>query len=247
MQKAEYVRMAGRESSYWWHLGRLHIIETYLKQAVRGRAREDVKILNVGCGTGGTIPLLEKYGILTNVDVCDVAIVFMKTYGYEATQVDGVKMPYADESFDLVVAFDVLEHIEEDNAALREWRRVMKQDGSIVITVPAYQWLWTEHDVSLMHFRRYTRPHLRETVAANELRVQRMSHGFVVFLPLIAGFRFLHKLSGRKVTSETSYVDVPIWVNRIFIGMLRTEAILHERMSFPMGTSIIATFRKHVD
>src|SRR4051794_36018604 len=125
MKKNEYATMASKEESYWWHLGRLRIIEVYIKKYTKGRS--GLKILNVGCGTGGTIQLLEKYGELYNVDVSDEAVAFMKKNGYtNVLKVDGTKLPFADNEFDLVVAFDVLEHIKDDTAALKEWKRVMK-------------------------------------------------------------------------------------------------------------------------
>lgn len=246
MQKAEYIRMAERETSYWWHLGRLHLIEAYLKQV--SKSKKPLKILNVGCGTGGTISLLERYGMVDNVDVSDDAIAFTKQRGYSRLKkVDGISLPYEENSYDLVVAFDVLEHIDDDHGALQEWRRVLKDGGMVLITVPAYRWLWTEHDVSLQHFRRYTRKHLRSTLEGANLNVQHLSHAFVVFLPLIVGFRFLHKLSGRATTAETSYVNVAPWINTFFIQILKTEAKFHPRVAFPAGTSIIASSLKHAE
>jgi ubiquinone/menaquinone biosynthesis C-methylase UbiE len=247
MKVAEYTRMAKWEETYWWHLGRLRIIETYLRHALKKRksVKGDPKILNVGCGTGGTIDALEKLGEVDNVDISDDAIRFMKQRGYERiTKVNGIALPFRDKAYDIVGGFDVLEHIEEHEDALREWKRVLKDDGAIVITVPAYQWLWSDHDVSLFHKRRYTTI-LLESVAKNAgLKVEKKSYAIVFSLPLVVGFRTLNKLTGRKVDSETSYVDVPKWVNGLFTQFLYQEATMHRVLSFPMGTTVIATLRK---
>lgn len=243
MKKVEYARMADREKSYWWHLGRLRIIETYLQQATKGKT--DVKILNVGAGTGGTLAMLERYGTVDNVDISDDAIAFIKRLGYDRIKkVDGIKLPYKDKSYDIVGAFDVLEHIEDDQVALKEWHRVLKDDGSILITVPAYQWLWSDHDISLHHFRRYTTSRLKAVAAGASLVPRKLSYAIVFSLPLVVGFRLLNKVIGRETNSETSYVDVPRWVNKLFSGILYAEAKLHRIMPFLAGTSVITSLRK---
>lgn len=244
MKKTEYTRMAERESTYWWHLGRLKIIQTYIERATKG-ARSDLKLLNVGCGTGGTIDMLEQFGLVDNVDISDDAIKFMKQHGYQRiTKVNDIKLPFKDRSYDVVGAFDVLEHIDKQVEALKEWKRVLKDDGAIIITVPAYQWLWTDHDVSLHHKRRYTTKRLAGAAKKAGLKPERKSYAIVFSLPLIVGFRFLNKVRGRKADSETSYVDVPEWVNSAFTKILYGEAKLHRRMGFLGGTSVVAILRK---
>ncbi len=235
--------MSEHEKSYWWHVGRLKIIDEQLaKMFPEGQA----KILNVGCGTGGTIKTIEKYAkSLVNVDVSEEAIKFMKKAGYNAVHIDGTKLPFATGEFDAVVAFDVLEHIEDDEAALKEWRRVIKKDGSVFITVPAYKWLWSGHDESLFHFRRYTAAILRLRAQNAGFKVSKCAYMIVFSLPLVAGFRVLHKALRKKTMSEeTSYVAVPKIVNSTFIGLLNLEAKLQRYGSFPLGTSVIGVFKK---
>lgn len=243
MKTIEYARMAEREQTYWWHVGRLRIIQRYI-QTIKGK-KHDFKILNVGCGTGGTIDMLEQLGSTQNVDISDEAIGFMNQKGYKnITKVDDVELPFKDASFDLVGAFDVLEHIEKDIDALKEWKRVIKPDGAILITVPAYQWLWSGHDVSLYHKRRYTTKLLRERAKIAGLKVEKLSYAIVFSLPLIVGFRLLNKALRRSTDSETSYVDLPGPVNTLFTRALYLEAKLHRVMSFPAGTSVVAVLRK---
>jgi SAM-dependent methyltransferase len=235
--------MAEREKTYWWHLGRLRIIESYLKRIHKEPSK--TKILNVGCGTGGTIDMLEGFGTVDNVDISDDAIDFMKQRGYKRiTKVDDIELPFKDKTYDIVGAFDVLEHIEDEVGALREWGRILKDDGAIVITVPAYQWLWTEHDVSLHHKRRYTTKRLAAAAAEAGLKPEKKSYAIVFSLPLVVGFRFLNKVLGRKTDSETSYVNVPEWANNLFTKLLYGEAKLHGKIRFPFGTSVVTVLRK---
>lgn len=192
MNIVEYERMAHYEKEYWWHIGRLEIIKSYLGIATKSLPVKKTKILNIGCGTGGTIDTLEQYGKVTNVDVSDEAIKFMKQHGYKnIKKVSGIKLPYAANTFDIVGAFDVLEHIKSHEAALKEWRRVLKPGGAIVLTVPAYKWLWSAHDTSLHHFRRYTTTQLADMADDIKLFPMKLSYAIVFSLPLVAGFRFL--------------------------------------------------------
>lgn len=241
MNIAEYSRMAKREQSYWWHVGRLETIDTWLRHHVRPSSR--AKILNVGCGTGGTLPVLEKYGNVTNVDVSPEAIKYMRKNGYKVIKVQDFLLPFKDREFDVVVAFDVLEHIKEHEEALSEWSRVLKKNGAILFTVPAYQWLWSDHDVSLHHHRRYTKKLIRRIKPAS-VSINRSSYFISFSLPMVVGFRFLNKVLGRKSDSETSYVNVPSWVNSLFIKFLWGESGLQKYITFPFGTSVITMMRK---
>lgn len=243
MKQTEYARMAEHEKNYWWHLGRLRIIETYITRAATGKKR--VNVLNVGCGTGGTIDMLEQFGTVDNVDTSTDAIDFMKEHGYQrASQVSGIELIFEDKSYDIVGAFDVLEHIDDQVGALREWSRVLKDNGAIVLTVPAYAWLWSDHDVSLHHKRRYTATRLKLAAREAGLKSEKTSYAIVFSLPLIAGFRLIHKALGRKTDSEASYVNVPNWANTMFTKLLYMEAIAHKHMPFWAGTSVVAILRK---
>lgn len=241
MNIVEYAQMAERERNYWWHAGRLAVIESWLKNWVK--PKKNARILNVGCGTGGTLPVLEKFGKIDNVDVSDEAIKFMEKAGYKVDKVKSHKLPYKDGTYDVVVAFDVLEHIDKHKEALEEWTRVLKKDGAILFTIPAYQWLWSDHDKSLHHYRRYTKKLIRSITPKTGI-IQRMSYYIVFSLPLIVGFRFLNKVTGKKTDSETSYVNVPLFVNSLFTNFLKLEAASHKFTTFPAGTSLIAIIRK---
>ena len=204
-------------------------------------------IVNIGCGTGGTIDMLESFGIVDNVDISNEAIKFMKKRGYQRlTRVADLDLPFKDGSYDLVGAFDVLEHIQDDPRALKEWRRVLRDDGAVVLTVPAYQWLWTDHDVSLHHKRRYTIKSVSKVAEEAGFCVEDASYAIVFSLPLVVGFRFLNKALGRKADSETSYVEVPAFVNKTFTKLLYIEAKMHRIMSFPFGTSVVVVLRKTI-
>ncbi len=243
MEKSEYARLAEYEQSYWWHQGRLEIIQTYMRWASRNTSSS--AILNVGCGTGGTIEMLEKFGTVENVDTSDDAISFAKKLGYtNITKVVDVALPFEDKIYDIVGAFDVLEHIEDHKRALSEWKRVLKDDGAIVITVPAYQWLWSGHDVTMHHWRRYTMKSLIALAAEANLRPEKRSYAIGFSLPLVAGFRLANRIFDRGAGSENSFVPVPRPINKLFTAFLKAEAKLHNTVSLPAGSSLIIILRK---
>jgi ubiquinone/menaquinone biosynthesis C-methylase UbiE len=237
---SEYEKMAMVEDSYWWHTGRKSIISRQLK---RLRLPKSAEILNIGAGTGGMVPLFRQYGNVTNVDVSEEAVRYCERKGMgPVIKVEGIELPFPDNTFDVVAATDVLEHIENDVAALKEWNRVLKPGGTLLLTVPAYQWLWSGHDESLHHFRRYTATQVGDRMKAASLDVTRRTYVIVFSFPMIVAFRAMQKIRGKQQT--TSYVFLPSPVNRLFKGFLQIEARALRVINFPFGTSVLALARK---
>ena len=251
MNIVEYEQMATMEKFYWWHVGRNRIITDQLKKITKAKKR--VKILNIGCGTGGTIPLLKKFGKVTNVDNSPEVAKYLKRNGIkDVVLVDSLKLPFQDNEFDIVVGFDVLEHIKQEDTALKEWRRVIKPDGHLFLTVPAYQWLWSEHDIGLHHFRRYTTKRLKQRVTKNGFQPKKVSYAIAFSLPMIVTFRYAKKglqalkpgKSEAKQHSEiSSYIKVPDSVNKLFSRILFLESRALKHVNFPFGTTVLTVAR----
>lgn len=245
MKTDEFKKMAEMEDCYWWHVGRKSILSHQLAKLNINRAH----ILNVGCGTGGMISLFEQYGDVINIDASSEAVKYCVQKGYNAELVLTNSIPFPEKSFDIVVATDVLEHIEDDLAALTEWRRVLKDDGYLIITVPAYQWLWSAHDEALHHCRRYSLSQLHRIINCAGFWVNKRSYIIVFSFPLIVGYRFLMSIFNRRKAQagqeqHSSYVILPKPINRLFILFLQIEARLLEYINFPFGTSAIIIANK---
>jgi ubiquinone/menaquinone biosynthesis C-methylase UbiE len=247
METAEYAAMAEVESTYWWHVGRQRIVRAQLARQFQNTDGA-LRLLNVGCGTGGDVSMLESFGTVDNVDIAEEALSFMRARGHERVhRADATHLPFPDDHFDAVVALDVLEHLVDDRAALTEWRRVLKPGGCVVLTVPAYQWLWSEHDVALHHQRRYARRVLHDRAREADLVIRKLTHAIVFSLPLIVGYRLLKGLRREQQAATSTYVPVPRAANRLFIRLLTIEAALHGWVRFPVGTSLLGVLVRPVE
>jgi ubiquinone/menaquinone biosynthesis C-methylase UbiE len=243
MKSYEFKQLHDAEQSYWWHVGRLIIIKKQLQQLIKAGLPKNAKILNIGAGTGGTIATLEGFGEVTNADIASTAITYLRQSGYRADRLNGIKLPYRDHEFDLIVGLDVLEHIERDDLALVEWCRVLKPNGYMMLTVPAYQWLWSAHDNVMAHFRRYSLRSLRQKVNKLPVHVYKASYMIVFSFPLIVTYRLIRRQ--RNHVNETSFVRLPPPLNRLFIYFLSVEASLQTKLNFPFGSSVMIIARKY--
>lgn len=243
MEDRFYPRYFEVEGRHWWFIGRTHIFTQLLRKRlpVDGSRRA----LDFGCGTGAFLEHLDHFGTVTAVDGDEAAVRFCHARGrHEALHVPaGARLPFADHSFDLVTALDVLEHIEDDVAALRELRRIMHDRARLLVAVPAFMLLWGDQDVVSHHRRRYTAGSLEAVLTEAGLVVEHVSYyNTVLFLP-IAAIRLFRRLH-RPPTSDRNDFDVgPTWSNRFLARLLSAEAELVAGRGLPFGVSVLAMAR----
>jgi SAM-dependent methyltransferase len=149
-----------------------------------------------------------------------------------------MRLPFRDGSFDVIVALDILEHVRDDEAALREFYRVLKPGGRVVATVPAYQSLWSAHDVALMHFRRYLAGELRTRFVNARLRIEKLSYAMTLLFPVVWLFRRLFSRQTDKNKASSSLVRVPGFINRLLVALLDGENAVLRRVSLPFGVTV---------
>ncbi len=236
----EYEKL---EKYYWWFVGRRQIIGRVLEKYFSG---EKLNILDWGCGPGGNFSLLGQYGQVLGVDASEESISACKQKGItnvlQAVELSELK---GGAQYDLVTNFDVLEHISDDRGFLQGLRTVVKPGGHVLVTVPAYQFLWSSLDEALGHKRRYTRKEISEKFARAGYQVMRASY-FIFFLsPAFVGYRMFEKLIKKKSTSLSgSVIEFPKLINWLFTKTLSLESILIPFISLPFGTSIIVLAKK---
>ena len=240
-----------KEETYWWHVARREMVIALLA----GRGLPGVPggglALDVGCGGGYTSKVLESSRWrVVSMDVSDEALSSCRRRGLKRlcrTDLQGFPLPFKTGSFDLVLAMDVIEHVEDDRHALAECRRILKEDGLLVVTVPAYMALWSAWDEALGHRRRYTGRRLSEAAVRAGLAVERMTYFFCVVLPAAVVVRSVKRLVYRKAAQYTTdFVPIPRVVNGllILVGRLERFFVAKLRVGLPFGLSVIAVLSK---
>lgn len=246
MQAHTYPIMYEVEGAHWWFAGRRRILESFLEEIVEHlNVPEDEQphILDVGCGTGANLEMLRRFGKAEGVDVSEEALQFCRARGLEEVKLGAAEaLPYGDGSFDIVTALDVVEHLDDDAAGLREMRRVLRRDGRALFFVPAFMWLWGVQDDVSQHRRRYTLPQLRRAVEKAGFEIERATYANLTFFaPILLG-RVLMRLTGARPESENN-INVPA-LNGVLGRVLGAERFWLRRASFPFGVSAICVARK---
>jgi SAM-dependent methyltransferase len=243
METGEYSEMYRLESFYWWFVARRKLLE-WLVRSVAPDVQWPV-ILDVGCGTGMNHEALSKFGEVFSSDLSKEAVDYSKARGITRLALSRVELlGFSSGAFDLVTALDVLEHIDDDLAAMHELCRVMKPGGVLLITVPAYGFLWSEHDEALHHKRRYAAYELRNKLARAGFDVERTTYYITtLFFPILA-MRIVQNIFKKSVHPKTSHVILPKWLNGLLIWILGVEKRLLSWINFPFGVSLICVARK---
>lgn len=244
MQQHTYAIMDEVEGSHWWFVGRRAILESFLKRICSSLAtrHSPLKILDVGCGTGANIEMLSQYGDAEGVDVSDDALEFCRRKGLTVQKGLAETLPYADESFDLTTALDVVEHLDDDVSGLREMYRVTKKGGYSLIFVPAFMWLWGVQDDISHHRIRYTRSQIVDRLKQAGYEIERATYANWTFFAPILGGRTLMRVTGIKPESENN-VNISA-LNGIFGKLFGAERFWLKNLNFPFGVSIVVVAKK---
>jgi len=218
-------------------------------------SRRDGNVLDIGCGAGNMIHHLARYGRVQGIEVDARPVAMARARGYDVRQGDATRgIPFPDAAFDLVTALDVIEHVEDDEAILREAYRVARPRGILAITTPAFQSLWSYNDEINGHKRRYAPHELRARVERAGFRVRRLTFGFFLVFPISAPLILLrnrlgtkkqlrsHHLSQDEYQVEMEPVSPP--VNALLRAVGRLEAALVARVDLPVGTSLMCIAEK---
>lgn len=233
-----YAEMAALEDCHWWFVARRSVLDKMLAALP---LPADAQILEAGCGTGGNLAMLARYGHVYGMEANADAINLAMAKGVAEVRAGYLPndIPFPEKNFDLIALFDVLEHVDDDAAALRALRARLKPGGWLLVTVPAYPFLWSRHDELHHHKRRYMARSLRTLIEGAGYRVRYLSYFNTWLLPLIAIARLARgkKGEGNAITMPNKFL------NTLLTKIFASERWLLGRVALPAGVSLLALVR----
>ena len=249
MERSYYREYFFFEQDNWWFVSRRRILMAVLRRFLPSRS--GLMVLDAGCGTGINLDYLGEFGVVTGTDASEEAIEFCRARGHDGVvRADLTRLAdWPDGCYDLVTALDVVEHIEDDRAAVRELVRVTRTGGHLLVTVPAFPGLWSEHDEVNHHKRRYRGREIRELLTANGCDVVRFTYMNAFLFPVAWLARTWQQIRRRVLgppahPPRTDFVDYHPVVNGLLTAIFTSEIPLVTGRGLPFGLSAMCLVRK---
>ncbi|HWI88624.1 MAG TPA: class I SAM-dependent methyltransferase [Sphingomicrobium sp.] len=237
MERIVYDQMAELDDRHWWYRGRREVLAALIRRIVR--PPQDAEILEIGCGTGHNFPMLGAFGHVDALELDDQ----MRAYAERRLGRNVMSAPLPelagvpDRGYDLIGAFDVIEHIDDDRPAIAAIATKLKPGGKFVMTVPAHQWMWSTHDVVNHHKRRYSKRSLRDLIEGSPLRLEALGYFNSLLFPAAVAERVASKARGKD---EASLSLPPAPLNAVLERTFAAERHLIGRVPLPPGLSLYA-------
>jgi SAM-dependent methyltransferase len=246
VDKSVYDRFLALDERHFWRRGKRELVLSWLEAAV-GAPSGALRLLDVGGATSLVPREMSAFGAVTVVEP-EASCVALLAGDPRVTAVQGglPGLPVTG-PFDVITLLDVLEHLDDDVGGLRELYDLLRPGGHLLLTVPAYQWLWSDHDVVLHHRRRYTRGRLEPVLRSAGFELVRSSYYTSLLLPLMAAQRVGSRFKpGRKAEAHPEYdVKVPAApLNAALSAVMRVERAVVDRLALPAGGAIVALCRR---
>lgn len=243
MLKSHYEDIAQNQDTHWWYMGMIVINESLLNTFLS--KGEKAKILDAGCGPGAMLPLLQKYGDVIGVDISEEALKYAKKRG-KVIKGDIMKLDFKDNTFDLVVCMDVLYHmwVKDETKALKEFNRVLKKDGILLLREPAYNWLRGNEDRGSLTARRFSKMSISKNLANCGFRIVKLTYANFFLFPLVLMVRLVGSLKPKSKQGQSDFFILPTFVNQLLYSFLKTERFLMRFVSLPFGSSLICVAKK---
>lgn len=244
-----YEQMYLTEKDNWWFKGRRELITEMVARACKPSWCGALKILDVGCGTGLNSKAFEEFGEIYGVDISKDALKFCRLRGNSTIiRANTGYLPIKNNSFDLLLALDLLEHVEDDIGAIKEFFRILKPNGTLILTVPAFMFLWSDHDIALHHKRRYNKDSLVKVLKSSGYSIERLTCWNFFLFPMVAFIRLFSRGGKDEESGRYRLPDLSNIGNTILLWVLRVEkAAISRGYNFPIGVSIICICRKSED
>lgn len=218
-----------QQPDYWWYRARTQLLRTALEPFLG----QPSWVLDVGSADGPSVSWMRRHGRRIALDVDPRGLA--SEHGVCGS---ALALPFASEVFDVVAAFDVVEHCEPEDQAMAELARVLAPGGHLLLSVPAYQWAWTDHDVRAGHFRRYTQRRLLTAVERAGLEVRRSTYAFSAVFPFFVAERVHRRFSRSPASGDGGLTPVPAWLDWLLMSLSGLDRRMLKRFDLPFGSSI---------
>jgi SAM-dependent methyltransferase len=240
MERELYGQIQSIERDHWWYVARRKIIFDWVQRYAR--AADQPRVLDIGCGTGFNIEHLHALGFarVIGLDLSSEALRFCRSRQLRAlVRGDATHPPFRDRSFDLILALDLVEHVEDDVTTMARLGELLAPGGSLVIFTPAYQFLWSNQDEVSHHFRRYTARELRHKLTRAGLDVVKVSYTNTFLFPVVWAGRLSLKLRGARAAEVNENEMHPGWANGLLQAVFAAERPLLRHINLPFGVSLL--------
>lgn len=250
MEQAVYHLFSEIQATHWWFVARRRIVADVLHRFLKTSAPQ--RIAEIGCGTGAMLPVLAQFGEAWGIDNSPEAVALCAKKNLSHVYLDN-DPAWRQTQFEGMAFFDVIEHVSEDTAFMKNYLAQLRPGGWVIVTVPAFMFLWSEHDVLNQHYRRYHAAQLRATIASAGLQLERMTYFNTLLFPAIAAARFATKAWRALSSSQQQYGAAHLrtdfernisFLNRPLQALFASERFALRGFSFPFGTSLMALARK---
>ncbi len=249
MEKKEYKNMFEQEDTHFFYVSLHKLILSFIKKFIcidsRLRGNDTIEILDAGCGTGRLAELMKKYGNVTGIDMSNDALKLAKKRGIETQKASVTKLPFKNNSFDIVTSIDVItsKHVKNDMDALKEFARVLKPNGMLLLRVSAIAWLILPHDTYVHSNKRYSKQMLKQKLEKCGFQIEKISYiQFLLFFPALISHFYYQIFPNPKVHSSIQKSNKI--VNRIGNLALSCERFVIPFFPLPFGLGLIAICRK---
>lgn len=245
VEAAEYDLMFRIEQRYWWYVGRRFLVTRLLRRWLA--PEKPLVLLDVGAGTGANLLAFQDLGATHGCEIAPAGVAYCHARGLTQVvhQPDLDKLPFKDATFDAVTCLDVIEHIRDDVGMMREIARVLKPGGAVLFTTPAHKILWSVHDESVHHERRYSMREFRNKLGQAGMHPERLTYlNFWLLWPIVPVRWLRDKFTRSKGTTSDFNLDLPDWLNALFTWIFKSEWLWLKFLPLPLGLSICALGRK---
>lgn len=248
MEPGEYEKIREVEERNWWYRARRALVAGWLARR-RAEVGRPLEILDIASAAGMSFRHFSAFGRVRGIDLASETVRLCRSAGIEGiVQGDAMRLPFRDESFDVVLSLDALEHLPDDAAGIAEMRRVARRDALLLVTVPACMALWSPHDVAFHHHRRYSRAELAAKLAAGGIAVRKLSYySTAVFPPVWLLRRIRRRLEARRAGTPDAvpatsdfFLALPRPVEALLHAVMRAEIALMRFVDLPFGVSLFA-------